>query len=168
MATFPSFPPIPNDPIGETPSWREWFHRLQVLAMTKGNALFSQLNFTGSNLTSLATRNHNDLQNIQGGAASQNYHLNATQYSNATNVAGLTASGYSYLPNGLIIQWGTVTAAAGGTTVTLPITFPNTTFVIVASSRIAGNIAAAIFINTSSATIYNSGGQSTHWFATGY
>jgi hypothetical protein len=34
-------------------------------------------------------------------------------------------SGYTYLPNGLIFQWGKVADAGAATTATFPITYPN-------------------------------------------
>jgi len=42
--------------------------------------LFNDLGFMGSNITSIVTRNHNDLTNIQGGTPGQYYHLTAAQY----------------------------------------------------------------------------------------
>ncbi|MFH1587932.1 MAG: hypothetical protein ABIA76_01180, partial [Candidatus Diapherotrites archaeon] len=44
---------------------------------------------TGSNLTDLATRNHNDLQNISGGAAADYYHLTSAQHTNLTALSGV-------------------------------------------------------------------------------
>jgi hypothetical protein len=51
---------------------------------------------TGSNLTDLATRNHNDLQNIQGGVAGDYQHLTTAQLGNLHNPLTLgTANGLS-------------------------------------------------------------------------
>lgn len=51
-------------------------------------------------------------------------------------------NGYQKLPSGLIIQWGTLVAAAGGTTlVTFPITFPNNALWIVGGITADFNIA---------------------------
>lgn len=47
--------------------------------------------------------------------------------------ASLAASGYQKLPGGLIIQWGVHIATAATGTVTFPITFPNATFIVVAT-----------------------------------
>ena len=44
-------------------------------------------NTTFDNLTNVTTRNHNDLQNIQGGTTNQYYHLNASQ---SGNLGGVT------------------------------------------------------------------------------
>jgi len=37
-----------------------------------------------------------------------------------------STNGYTYLPNGLIFQWGTYSSGSHGPTISLPITFPNT------------------------------------------
>lgn len=43
--------------------------------------------------------------------------------------SSLGATGYTYLPNGLIMQWGSATTAGGGAAgVTFPIAFPNSAF----------------------------------------
>jgi len=50
--------------------------------------LFNDLGFMGSNITSIVTRNHNDLTNIQGGTPGQYYHLTASDY------AAISANAY--------------------------------------------------------------------------
>lgn len=42
---------------------------------------WTRVNKTGSNITDIATRNHNDLQNIQGGSAGDYQHLTTAQVS---------------------------------------------------------------------------------------
>jgi len=54
--------------------------------------LFTDLQFTSSNITSILTRNHNDLQNIQGGTTAQYYHLTSAQLS-AIIYSGSAAGG---------------------------------------------------------------------------
>ena len=85
--------PIPNQPISNTHEWREWFFNLyQSLGGTDGINLFSTLNFTGSNITSIVNRAHNNLQGLQGGnlGGTEYYHLDSSQY-NAV-AAGLTVT----------------------------------------------------------------------------
>ena len=77
-------PPIPRIPIGETFEWREWFRKLRELASSVAGIAFNSLDFTDSNITSILTRRHNDLQSLQGGASGQYYHLTADQYNNIT------------------------------------------------------------------------------------
>jgi len=75
--------PIPNQPVSDTHEWREWFFNLwQSLGGAQGQILYTDLNFTGSNLNSIQTRAHNILQGLQGGniGATEYYHLDATQY----------------------------------------------------------------------------------------
>ena len=79
--------PIPNEPIGNTHEWREWFFNLwQSLGGTQGQIFYTGLNFTGSNLTSIVTRAHNTLQGLQGGnvGGTEYYHLDSTQYATLT------------------------------------------------------------------------------------
>lgn len=79
--------PIPNQPVGNSHEWREWFFNLwQSLGGTSGTILYTDLNFTGSNITSILTRAHNTLQGLQGGnvGGTEYYHLDATQYTTLT------------------------------------------------------------------------------------
>ena len=56
-----------------------------------GTLSWGKVNKTGSSLTDIATRNHNDLQSIQGGASGEYYHLTQSQLS------GLTGGGSTSL-----------------------------------------------------------------------
>jgi len=77
-----SIPPPPTSEDIRSPAWRDWFNRLRT-AVASVNVPFTGLNFTGSNLTSILTRNHYDLQNLQGGsgsgASSELYHVTSAQ-----------------------------------------------------------------------------------------
>lgn len=59
-----------------TAQWLQWFNRLQK---TLQSFLWVAIDFGGSNLTDIQTRNHNDLQNFQGGMSNQHYHLTQAQ-----------------------------------------------------------------------------------------
>lgn len=48
---------------------------------------WSKLSTSGSNITDIATRNHNDVQSLQGGTAGEYYHLTSTQHSQLTGIA---------------------------------------------------------------------------------
>jgi hypothetical protein len=78
MAT--KIPPIPNNPITDVFVWRDWFYKVSQALISQASTNFVDLNFTGSNLQSIETRQHNSLQSIQGGQGGQYYHLNQTQY----------------------------------------------------------------------------------------
>jgi hypothetical protein len=76
-------PPIPNQPVSNAHEWREWFFRLwESLGGTEGQIYYNDLNFTGSNITSIQTRAHNTLQGLQGGnvGGTEYYHLDASDY----------------------------------------------------------------------------------------
>lgn len=72
-------PPVSNNP--SDPSFRDWFYKLQKYLGDLVIA-FVDLDFTGSNITSIETRNHEDLQNLN----TANYtHLTATQATDLTD-----------------------------------------------------------------------------------
>ncbi len=109
--------PIPNNPIAENHEWRDWFFKLYTYTTTAGSQAFNGLNFLGSNITSIVTRNHNDLTMIQGGDSLNRYHLTSAEY---TSVASLPTFGT------MATQNASAVAITGGTaTVTLGLT--NTT-----------------------------------------
>lgn len=85
--------PIPNQPISNTHEWREWFFNLwQSLGGSQGQIYYTDLNFTSSNITSIAVRAHNTLQGLQGGnvGGTEYYHLDVSKY-NAL-ASGITAT----------------------------------------------------------------------------
>ena len=94
-------PPVPKDPIEpDSRIWREWFNKVRnvIVGTAQGVISWASLNFDGSNITDIVTRNHNDLQTIQGGTANQYYHLTATQLTNlgtVTTVSVATSNGFA-------------------------------------------------------------------------
>ncbi|MDD5568195.1 MAG: hypothetical protein PHY88_03215 [Candidatus Omnitrophica bacterium] len=133
------------------------------------------------------------------GAQRYNYTTHNMEYCNGTSwvspggdTASLGTRGYTKLPSGLIIQWGTVSAITfsannGGTfgTVTFPISFPSGVFSVVATLTAAypggsyiwydhsvkvGSITQSSFVIWVAAP--NNGGYSgtygANWIATGY
>jgi hypothetical protein len=73
-------PPIPNNPITDVFVWRDWFYKVSQSLISQASTNFVNLNFSGSNLQSIETRQHNALQAIQGGQGGQYYHLSQAQY----------------------------------------------------------------------------------------
>lgn len=71
-------PPPINSPAGSY-YWIEWYTSLTNF-LNGTNIPWSNLNFTGSNLTDIQTRHHNDLQNIQGGVTTNRWHLVGAGY----------------------------------------------------------------------------------------
>jgi hypothetical protein len=79
---------LPPTPVGVPPGssyWNDWYEKLRALVNQGAiSVLWSNINFSGSNLTDLATRAHNNLQSIQGGAAGEFYHLDLAEHTEAT------------------------------------------------------------------------------------
>ena len=73
-------PPIPNNPITDVFVWRDWFFKVSQVLGEQAGLSWTTINFTGSNLRDILTRQHNALQDIQGGIASEYYHLSQAQY----------------------------------------------------------------------------------------
>jgi hypothetical protein len=73
-------PPIPNNPITDAFVWRDWFFKVSQILVQNAAIAWSSINFTGSNLLDIETRQHNALQDMQGGFTNQYYHLTLAQY----------------------------------------------------------------------------------------
>ena len=82
MSTL-SPPPI-NDPVGSF-IWLEWYRQLRDYIVTTSSVPWNVIDFTGSNITNIALRAHNDLQSISGGSANNYYHLTQTQHTDLTD-----------------------------------------------------------------------------------
>lgn len=95
-------------------------------------------------------------------------------------VTPVSSSGYQYLPDGLIMQWGTVTSSSsGGLTVNFPISFPNGIFGIMSNWNGGfGGASGGVTVNANNLTLSNfilvsfiggTYGQATCvWLAYGY
>ena len=100
---------------------------------------------------------------------------------NCTSNAGLTlgipsaiANGYSYLPNGLLLQWGTLLAANTTSTVTFPIAFPTACYSVVATAAatilVSANSLQIVTVNTTIAQVRSATTNVTskaYWMAIG-
>ena len=106
--------PIPNNPIGESHEWRDWFFKLYKYTTESGSQAFNGLSFLGSNITSIVTRNHNDLTTIQGGDPLNHYHLTSAEYTSVGSLGTMSSQ-----------NSGAVAITGGTATVTLGLT--NTT-----------------------------------------
>lgn len=90
-----NLPPLPLGDIKNFPyTFQEWLRKINNILASSGIS-WSLIDFTGSNLTDIQTRNHNDLQNIQGGQAGEYYHLTLAEYNDLGNgdVTGPASSG---------------------------------------------------------------------------
>ncbi len=80
---------LPPPPLNEPPKsygWIDWYVKLRDLVnRTAAGILWSNIDFTGSNLSDIANRPHNTLQSVQGGTAGEYYHLTSAQHGEITN-----------------------------------------------------------------------------------
>jgi hypothetical protein len=61
---------LPPPPINDQPGsfvWMEWYRQLRNYISQSGSVPWSVIDFSGSNITDITSRNHNNLQNLQGG-----------------------------------------------------------------------------------------------------
>lgn len=92
-------PPSPNSDFNDF-TWKDWFRILRDQLVNTGVGAWSALNFSGSNITDIETRKHNDLQNVQGGGASEKYHLTAASYDPCSRMSWNTEMGTANLTMG--------------------------------------------------------------------
>lgn len=124
---------------------------------------------------------NSDITSLSGLTTPLSVAQGGTGVNNFANAA-LTANGYQYLPNGLIIQWGTVTSVAynaAAQAFSFPLAFPNACFVVLHSGYAAMAITefADIVIkafNAAGVTDYNAstnllfGTLNFRWIAIGH
>jgi hypothetical protein len=73
-------PPVPYGSPPGSSFWNDWYEKLRRLVNDGAiSILWTSINFSGSKITDIASRNHNQLQSFQGGSAGQYYHLTAAQ-----------------------------------------------------------------------------------------
>jgi len=79
---------LPPPPVNDAPgsfTWLEWYRQLRNYVSTSGSVPWYIINFSGSNITDIAARSHNQLQTLQGGSGSERYHLSQLTYTETTN-----------------------------------------------------------------------------------
>jgi hypothetical protein len=110
-------PPIPNNPGTDAFVWRDWFFKVSQILAQQAAIAWTSIDFSGSNLTSIQTRRHNDLQLIQGGNAGEYYHLTQAQY-NTVSTLPVFGTMATQDANNVAITGGTISGIAGLGTVT--------------------------------------------------
>lgn len=93
---------LPPPPVNDKPgsfAWLEWYRQLRNYVSTSGSVPWFIINFAGSNITDIALRDHNQLQNVQGGASGEKYHVSANTTNNVLNYldGGNTGAGWNDL-----------------------------------------------------------------------
>lgn len=89
---MPGLPPPPAFDKPGSFAWLEWYRQLRSYVSQTGSVPWNVVDKAGSNLTDIVTRNHNNLQTIQGGSSGQYYHLTSAEY---TIASGLTHGTYT-------------------------------------------------------------------------
>lgn len=121
MATGLPPPPINDQPGSFT--WLEWYRQLRNYISTNGSVPWYVINFAGSNITDIATRDHDQLQNLDGGTAGEHYHLTAAEYAaltagdhnDLTGLQGGTTDEYYHLTSAQWSALGTSGTVSSGT-----------------------------------------------------
>ena len=114
MAGLP--PPPTNDQTGSY-AWLEWFRQLRNYISTVGSVPWNIINFTGSNISDIASRSHQSLQALQGGTTGQYYHLTQAEQTDLAAQNNVVSTAIDYT---LITTDNTVYVTATGKTITLP------------------------------------------------
>lgn len=112
-------PPAPSGTPPGSSFWNDWYEKLRTLINSGTiSQLWTSIDFTGSNITDLVTRAHNNLQSFQGGTAGEYYHLTSAQHAkvsvatsgtytptltNTTNIAASTTYVAQYLRVGSVV-----------------------------------------------------------------
>jgi len=114
-------PPIPNNPITDVFVWRDWFYKVSQALVQQASIAWTSLDFTGSNLRDIVTRQHGALQDIQGGIPGQYYHLTTAQW---TSISSLPTFGTmaTQNANSVAITGGSIAGTiipTGGLSVTI-------------------------------------------------
>lgn len=85
---------LPPVPVGEKENsylWTQWYLKLEQLLNSEDGVAWILVDKTGSSLADLATRNHSDLQSMQGGTSGERYHLTLTQHTSLTALPTIAA-----------------------------------------------------------------------------
>ena len=78
-------PPPSQEPSKDTYVWVNWFQSLYQYLTLVGRLAWSVIDFTGSSITDIASREHKDLQSLQGGTTNEYYHLTASHWTGLTD-----------------------------------------------------------------------------------
>lgn len=86
---------LPPTPVGVPPGhsfWNDWYEKLRNLINSGAvSTTWANIDFSGSNITDIQNRAHNNLQSFDGGTTGEYYHLTNSQHTALT--AGFTGTG---------------------------------------------------------------------------
>jgi len=77
-------PPPINSPPGSR-EWKDWQTKVRQSVAVEG-VTWANVNKSGSNITDIVNRSHNNLQSMQGGSTNEYYHLTAAQHASLTSL----------------------------------------------------------------------------------
>lgn len=140
MTQVPLAPPPPT----KEPIFDRWAYLLWRRLTQAGQILWTTIDTSGSNLTDIETRNHNDLQTIQGGTTAEYYHLTAAEDAEIARQKAVTSTAVSASMDDTAATWR---VTATGQTLTLP----------AASTAQIGNIWTVHFATTGTLTVQRAG-----------
>lgn len=119
MSSFPQ-PPGPGENDITSPAWLIWFQNLRNYTLNPQNVHWGNIDLTGSNLNQLVTRNHNDLQSVQGGSSNNYWHLTQAIYNVVSVNTGQRTISASTTLSGTTDHTILVNASGGAVIPTLP------------------------------------------------
>lgn len=102
---------IPPPPADFTPdnqwAWMDFYKNIRNTINSASIVTWSNLNFAGSNITDIVSRDHNNLTNVQGGAAGDRQHLTSAQLSSLSGIGSLVLNSKASDPTTSDITAGT-------------------------------------------------------------
>ena len=95
--------------------------------------------------------------------------INASGLFSCLLLNSLTSNGYTRLPNGVYLQWGSASANTSGATTSFPIAFPTACWIVVAVNQNQTNPPApgVSFTSTNFTMTVTAGSPTCSWFAVG-
>ena len=89
MAALP--PPPLRAEVGSF-QWLDWYNKLQSAITVPGSITWATIDKSGSSLTDIQTRQHAQLQSIQGGSAGERYHLTFAEYGHVQTLPNISGN----------------------------------------------------------------------------
>lgn len=108
-------PPTQNKNL-DSHVWQDWFRKVREYVVNPGTVSWGTINFAGSSLADIQSRDHNVLQGVQGGASGQFYHLKQDDYNSLWNYRLVSADTTATANDNVIL----VDTSADDVVVTIP------------------------------------------------
>lgn len=90
---------LPPQPVGVPPGhsfWNDWYEKIRD-AFNSGQVAttWANIDFSGSNITDIVSRSHENLQGLQGGTAGEHNHLTNAQHTTLTSLPTIASGTYT-------------------------------------------------------------------------